>query len=93
MDGTLGVILGDRKNFRAKINNRKKINRIYGAPEFNHGSENLGKRAISKFYKRQNYHYGRYDHCAPEGRGNLVLAWDCFLAPLLAMTLYIFRLF
>ena len=35
------------------------------------------------YYKRNNY---RYSHCEPEGRGNLVFAWDCFVAPLLAMT-------
>jgi len=34
-------------------------------------------------YKRDN---GRYSHCEPEGRGNLAFTWDCFVAPLLAMT-------
>jgi len=32
-------------------------------------------------------------HCEPEGRGNLILARDCFVASLLAMTGYLLRLY
>jgi hypothetical protein len=32
-------------------------------------------------------------HCEPERRGNLIFDWDCFVASLLAMTRYLFRLY